>query len=83
MTQMDLVRAINTLEAQSGNNKRTSKQNLTNYLNGQHNWEYEFTRKVEVALNIKDNLLINMLPKPKSKFEKDKYNEVMKKWKVS
>ncbi len=82
MTNMDLVRAINQVEEVSGSKERTSKQNVTNYLNDYFNWGYSFTRKVEVALNLDDECLLSLLPKPKGKKQKKIYEESLNKWKV-
>ncbi len=82
MTNMDLVRAINKVEEQAGLSSRVVKQNVTNYLNGYFEWGYEFTRKVEVALGLKDKTLLNLLPIPKTKSDKELYKTVLKKYKV-
>ena len=82
MTNMDLVRAINQVEEVSGSKERTSKQNVTNYLNDYFNWGYSFTRKVEVALELENESLLNLLPKPKGESQKAIYKEVLNKWKV-
>lgn len=81
MSNMDLVRAINRVEEVSGVKERTSKQNITNYLNGQWNFSYDFTRKIEVALELEDKTLLNLLPKPKGEYQKRVYKEAFKKWK--
>lgn len=83
MSNTDLVRAINKLEEENGVKERIVIQNVTNYLNDYWNWGYEFTRKVEVALELEDKTLLNLLPKPKSASQKAKYKEVLKKWKRS
>lgn len=81
MTNRDLVKAINEVEKASGVKERTVPQNITNYLNDYYNWGYEFTRKVEVALDLEDETLLKLLPKPKSNSQKRIYKESMKKWK--
>lgn len=81
MTNKDLVKEINKVEEKSGVKERTSTQNITNYLNDYWNWGYEFTRKVEVALGLKDKTLMSLLPEPKSASQKRIYKESMKKWK--
>jgi len=81
MSNMDLVRAINKIEEASGVSERTVKQNVTNYLNGYFNYGYDTVRKVELALKLDDKALMNLLPKPKTQVEKDRYKEAMKKWK--
>ena len=82
MTNMDLVRAINQVEEVSGSKERTTKQNVTNYLNDYFNWGYSFTRKVEVALGLENECLLNLLPKPKGENQKAIYKEALNKWKV-
>lgn len=81
MSNMDLVRAINKVEEASGVKERTVKQNVTNYLNEYFNFGYEFARKIEVALDLKDKTLLNMLPKPRTYDQKKSYNNALKKWK--
>lgn len=81
MTNTDLLRKINKLEEKSGVKERTVKQNITNYLNDYWHWGYSFARKVEVALELEDKTLLNLLPKPKSESQKRIYKEVLKKWK--
>lgn len=81
MSNADLVKAINKVEEQSGVKERIVAQNVTNYLNGYHNWSYDFTRKVEVALELEDKTLLNLLPKPKGESQKRIYKEAFKKWK--
>ena len=82
MSNMDLVRAINKVEERCGLKERTVKQNVTNFLNGYFDWGYDFTRKVEVALELEELTLMNTLRKPKTKWEKKCYNEALEKYKV-
>lgn len=81
-TNMDLVRKINELEDSVGDKEKTVRQNLTNYLNGYHDWGYKFTRKVEVALGLPNKTLLNTLKQPKSAYEKEVYKEVIGKYRV-
>ena len=81
MSYADLVREINKVEEASGVKERTVKQNITNYINGYYHWGYDFTRKIEVALGLKDKTLLSLLPKPKSESQKRIYKEAFKKWK--
>lgn len=81
MTNMDLVREINKVEEASGVRERTTKQNITNYINNYWNMGYDFARKLEVALELEDKTLLSLLPKPKSDSQKRIYKEAFKKWK--
>ena len=80
MSNMDLVRAINEVEEQAGVKEKTCKQNVTNYLNDYFNWGYEFTRKVEVALKLEDEMLLKFLPQPKGNIQRKKYMAMKEKW---
>ena len=82
MTNMDLVRKINKIEEEAGVEERTKKQNITSYLNGYQSWGYEFVRKVEVALELRDGFLMRMLGKPKTRDSRKRYEEIMKKYRV-
>ncbi len=78
---MDLVRKINKIEEISGVRERTTKQNVTNYLNGYHNMGYDFARKLEVALGLPDKTILNLLPIPRGAGQKKQYKEALNKWK--
>ena len=78
---MELVKRINKIEEVSGVKERTTKQNVTNYLNGYHNMGYEMARKIELALNLKDKTLLDIMPVPRGKGQKKQYKEALKKWK--
>lgn len=82
ISKTELLKRINELEIKVEGEIRTRKQNLTNYLNDFHSWGYEFTRKVEVALGLNDGFLVNMLGKPTTKLAKQRYKEIMDKYKV-
>ena len=82
ISKTELLKRINELEIKVEGEIRTRKQNLTNYLNDFHSWGYEFTRKVEVALDLNDGFLVNMLGKPTTKLAKQRYKEIMDKYKV-
>jgi len=81
ISNIDLVRRINKIEEVSGVRERTTKQNVTNYLNGYHNIGYDVARKMELALNLKDKTLLNMLPIPRGAGQKKQYKEALNKWK--
>ena len=81
ISNIDLVRRINKIEEVSGVRERTTKQNVTNYLNGYHNIGYDVARKMELALNLKDKTLLNMLPTPRGAGQKKQYKEALNKWK--
>lgn len=81
MSNMDFVRAINKVEEKTGVKERTLKQNINSYFNGNLNLGYDMARRMELALDLKDKTLIDMLPKPKTKLSRDALNSTMKKWK--
>lgn len=77
---MELVRRINQIEEVSGVKTRTTKQNITNYLNGYHNLGYDMIRKIELALDLKRETLLSLLPKPQGN-RKKQYKECLERWK--
>lgn len=81
VSNIELVKRINKIEEVSGVKERTTKQNVTNYLNGYHNMGYDVARKIELALGLKDKTLLNMLPTPRGKGQKNQYKEALTKWK--
>ena len=73
-----LCEELNKIEAKLGDS-RTTPQNITNYLNGQHNIRPKWLAKVEVALNLPQNTLISMVNAPATKEAKKELNELIKK----
>lgn len=65
MTNAELCRRINQIEDKLGD-RRTTPQNITNYLNGYHNIRPKWLVKVEVALGLPYDTLVNMVEPPKS-----------------
>ena len=66
MTRAEFTRKINEIEVKIGEKKSTT-QNITNYLNGtddKHNIGYKMALKMEKALNLPDDTLINMVKNP-------------------
>ena len=77
-TNQRLCDEINKIEAKLGD-KRTSRQNISNYLNGY--WEYgtKTAVKYEKALGLKENTLLNMVSLPKSNVGKKELQEIIRK----
>lgn len=66
MTRAKFTRKINEIEDKIGDKKSTT-QNITNYLNGtddKHNIGYKMALKMEKALELPDDTLINMVKNP-------------------
>lgn len=66
MTRAAFCKEINKIEEKLGEKKSTN-QNITNYLNGtddKHNIGYKMALKMEKALNLPDDTLINMVKNP-------------------
>ena len=66
MTRAEFTRKINEIEDKLGE-KKTTNQNITNYLNGtddKHNIGYKMALKMEKALNLPDDTLLNMVKNP-------------------
>lgn len=66
MTRTAFCKEINKIEEKLGEKKSTN-QNITNYLNGtddKHNIGYKMALKMEKALNLPDDTLINMVKNP-------------------
>ena len=56
MTKMDLLRKINALEEELGEETRMEKQHLVNFLN--HNYISKLrARKIEIALGLEDGYI--------------------------
>lgn len=77
-TKQRLCDEINKIEAKLGD-KRTSRQNISNYLNGY--WEFgpKTAVKYEKALGLKENTLLNMVSLPKSNVGKKELQEIIRK----
>ena len=66
MTRRDFCREINKIEEKLGE-KKTNYQNITNYLSessDNHNIGYKMALKMEKALNLPDDTLVNMVKSP-------------------
>ena len=66
MTRADFCKKINEIEDKLGE-KKSSTQNITNYLNGtddSHNIGYKMALKMEKALDLPNDTLINMVKMP-------------------
>lgn len=66
MTRADFCREINKIEEKLGE-KKTNYQNITNYLNGtddKHNIGYKMALKMEKALKLPNDTLLNMVKLP-------------------
>lgn len=66
LTRRDFCLKINKIEEKLGE-KKTTTQNITNYLNGtddEHNIGYKMALKMEKALELPDDTLINMVKNP-------------------
>lgn len=66
MTRREFCNKINKIEEKIGE-KKTNYQNVTNYLNGtddKHNIGYKMALKMEKALDLPDDTLINMVKNP-------------------
>lgn len=66
LTRADFCKKINKIEEKLGE-KKTTTQNITNYLNGtddEHNIGYKMALKMEKALDLPDDTLINMVKTP-------------------
>ena len=66
MTRRDFCREINKIEDKLGE-KKTNYQNITNYLSKNddtHNIGYKMALKMEKALNLPNDTLLNMVKLP-------------------
>ena len=66
MTRREFCNKINKIEEKLGE-KKTNYQNITNYLNGtddKHNIGYKMALKMEKALDLPNDTLINMVKNP-------------------
>ena len=74
----DLTKRINDIVSKLGN-KRTSPQNITNYLNGYNTITKKWLVKVEYALDLPLGTLLNMVIEPSSRESKKEIDELIKK----
>ncbi|MCI9585251.1 MAG: helix-turn-helix transcriptional regulator [Bacilli bacterium] len=65
-SRRQLCEQINIVEEQAGLRERTMPQNITNYLNGYHQITPRWLVKVEVALGLPYDTLVNMVEQPKT-----------------
>lgn len=77
-TNVKLCQELNKIEEKLGDS-RTTKQNITNYLNNYHEIGIKWLIKVEKALDLSQGTLINMINMPCSKKTQKKMKEFIKK----
>ena len=77
-TNIRLCQELNKIEEKIGDT-RTTKQNITNYLNGYHDIRPKWLVKVEKALNLQQGTLVNMVIPPSSKEAQKELKELLKK----
>ena len=81
MTRADFCKEINKIEAKLGE-KKTNYQNVSNYLNGtddKHNIGYKMALKMEKALNLPNDTLLNMVKLPISDEAVREFNKLKEK----
>lgn len=81
MTRADFCREINKIEEKLGE-KKTNYQNITNYLNGtddKHNIGYKMALKMEKALNLPNDTLLNMVKLPSTGEAERDFNKLKEK----
>lgn len=78
MSNIELTKKINEIETKLGN-KRTSPQNITNYLNGFNTITKKWLIKVEYALDLPLGTLLNMVLEPTSRESKKEIEDLIKK----
>lgn len=78
MSNVELTKRINDIESKLGN-KRTTPQNITNYLNGYNTITRKWLVKVEYALGLPLGTLLNMVLEPTSREAKNELDELIKK----
>lgn len=77
-TNQKLCDELNKIEEKLGDS-RTSKQNVSNYLNGQWSFRPKILAKYEVALGLTEGTLINMVAPPLTKESQNELKEIIKK----
>ena len=81
MTRRDFTEKINKIEEKLGD-KKTSYQNITNYLSesdDKHNIGYKMALKMEKALDLPNDTLINMVKLPLTDEAERDFNNLKKK----
>ena len=81
MTRRDFCREINKIEEKLGE-KKTNYQNITNYLNNNddtHNIGYKMALKMEKALNLPNDTLLNMVKLPLTGDAEREFNKMKEK----
>ena len=81
MTRADFCKEINKIEAKLGE-KKTNYQNVSNYLNGtddKHNIGYKMALKMEKALNLPNDTLLNMVKLPLTGDAEREFNKLKEK----
>ena len=77
-TNQRLCDELNKIESQLGES-RTSKQNISNYLNGRWDFRPKVLAKYELALGLPVGTLINMVAPPLTKNGQKELEETIKK----
>lgn len=77
-TNAKLCQELNKIEEQLGES-RTTKQNISNYLNGLHDIRPKWLVKVEKALGLQQGVLTSMVVPPSTKEGQKELKEIMKK----
>ena len=77
-TNTKLCHEINKIEVQLGD-KKTTPQNITNYLNGYWTFGPKLLVKYEKALGLVEGTLIKMVPKPSTKAGKQELKDLIEK----
>ena len=75
-TRTKLCQEINKIESKLGE-KRTTTQNITNYLNGMYSFRPKILAKWEQALGLARGSLINMVAPPLGKDAKQELRETI------
>lgn len=81
MTRRDFCKEINKIEDKLGE-KKTNFQNITNYLSGNtdtHNIGYKMALKMEKALGLPNDTLVNMVKLPLTDEAKRDFNKLKEK----
>ena len=81
MTRRDFCKEINKIETKLGE-KKTNYQNITNYLNKSddtHNIGYKMALKMEKALNLPNDTLLNMVKLPLTGDAEREFNKLKEK----
>ena len=76
ISRTGLCRKINRIEEKANLKERTTPQNVTNYLNGYHNIRPKWLVKVEIALSLPPDILVDMVEKPKTRTGKEELRKI-------